>query len=47
MGKGNAVFVKKLDDVEYALEAFLIATQQGELDGAIEMAPKKRTRKAA
>jgi len=47
LGKGNAVFVKKLDDVGTALEAFLVATQQGELDEAIEKALKKSAKKAA
>ena len=42
LGKGNAVFVKELKDVEGALEAFLVATQQGELDAAIEAALSKR-----
>lgn len=42
LGKGNAVFVKELKDVEGALEALLVATQHGELDAAIEMALSKR-----
>lgn len=47
LGKGNAVFVEQLAQVETALEAFLVATQQGELDEAIENATKKKARKAA
>lgn len=42
MGKGNAVFVKTLQDVDGVLEAFLMATQQGELDAAIEAVLPKR-----
>lgn len=42
LGKGNAAFVKELKDVEGVLEAFLVATQQGELDAAIEAVLSKR-----
>ncbi|MGJ8610726.1 MAG: hypothetical protein ACSHWY_06505 [Octadecabacter sp.] len=47
LGKGNAVFVSKLADVETTLEAFWVATQQGELDEAIEKVLKKSAKKAA
>lgn len=47
LGEGNAVFVDKLNDVETALEAFLIATRHGELDEAIEKALKRSAKKAA
>ena len=42
LGKGNAVYVKTLAEVEGVLEALLIATQNGELDAAIETALSKR-----
>jgi len=42
LGKGNAVFVKTLKDLDGVLEAFLVATQQGELDAAITAALSKR-----
>ncbi|WP_417247397.1 hypothetical protein [Celeribacter sp.] len=42
LGKGNAVFVKTLQEVEGVLEAFLVATQQGELDAAVAAALAKR-----
>lgn len=46
LGKGNAAYVQTLADVETALEAFLAATLQGELDEAIENALKKSVKKA-
>ena len=42
LGKGNAVFVKTLKEVDDALEAFLIAAKIGELDAAIEAVLTKR-----
>ena len=42
LGKGNAVFVKALKDVDGALEAFLIAAKAGELDAALEAVLAKR-----
>lgn len=42
LGKGNAVCVKTLKDVDAALEALLIAAREGELDAAIETALNKR-----
>jgi hypothetical protein len=41
-GKGNAVFAKRLEEVEKALNTLLIATQQGELDDAILKALSRR-----
>lgn len=42
LGKGNAVFVKTLNEVGGVLETFKEATQQGELDTAIADALSKR-----
>lgn len=42
LGKGNAVFVKALADVEGALQALYAATAAGELDEAIESMMKTR-----
>ena len=42
LGKGNAVYVETLADVEGVLEALLIATQNGELDAAIGAVLAKR-----
>jgi hypothetical protein len=42
LGKGNAVFVKALADVEGVLEVFVTAVQQGELDAAIAAVLSKR-----
>lgn len=42
LGKGNAVFVKALKDVDGVLETFLAAANAGELDAAIEAVLAKR-----
>jgi len=42
LGKGNAVFVKALKDVDGVLETFLTAANAGELDAAIEAVLAKR-----
>jgi len=42
LGKGNAVFVKALKDVDGVLETFLTAANAGELDAAIEADLAKR-----
>ena len=47
LGKGNAVFVKKLNDVAAALETLKVAAEMGELDEAIENMVKNRAKKAA
>ncbi|WP_170532948.1 hypothetical protein [Ruegeria atlantica] len=47
LGKGNAVFVKSLQDVQGALATLKDATEAGELDEAIENMLKKRAKKAA
>lgn len=47
LGKGNAVFVKSLQDVQEALATLKDATEAGELDEAIENMMKKRGKKAA
>ncbi|WP_170381167.1 hypothetical protein [Ruegeria atlantica] len=46
LGKGNAVFVKTLQDVQDALATLKDATKAGELDEAIEKMMKKRNNKA-
>lgn len=43
IGKSNAVFVDKLDDVADVLTAFKSAAAAGELDKAIALAAKART----
>ncbi len=47
LGKGNAVFVKSLQDVQEALATLKNAAEAGELDEAIENMMKKRGKKAA
>lgn len=47
LGKGNAVFVKLLQDVQEALATLKDATEAGELDEAIENMMRKRGKKAA
>jgi acetylornithine/succinyldiaminopimelate/putrescine aminotransferase len=47
LGKGNAVFVKALKDVQGALVALKAAAEAGELDEAIENMMKNRGKKAA
>ena len=42
LGKGNAVYVKTLAEVEGVLEALLIATQNGELDSQVDKVLKTR-----
>lgn len=42
LGKGNAVFVKELADVEGALQALYAAAAAGELDDATSKAMQKR-----
>lgn len=42
LGKGNAVFVKALADVEGALQALYAATAAGELDAAVESVVSSR-----
>lgn len=45
LGKGNAVFVKSLQDVTAALEALTAAVAAGELDDAIEAAATRKASK--
>lgn len=45
LGKGNAVFVKSLQDVTSALEALTAAVAAGELDDAIEAAATRKASK--
>lgn len=45
LGKGNAVFVKALKDVQGALQALKVATEAGELDEAVEAAVKRAPKK--
>jgi len=47
LGKGNAVFVNALKDVQSALVALKAAAEAGELDEAIENMMKNRGKKAA
>jgi len=47
LGKGNAVFVKALKDVQLALVSLKAAAEAGELDEAIENMMKNRGKKAA
>ena len=47
LGKGNAVFVKALKDVQGALVALKAAAEAGELDEAIENMMKNKGKKAA
>jgi len=47
LGKGNAVFVKALKEVEGALVALKAAAEAGELDEAVENIMKNRGKKAA
>lgn len=47
LGKGNAVFVKALKEVQDALVALKAAAEAGELDEAIENMMKNRGKKAA
>ena len=47
LGKGNAVFVKALEDVQGVLDAMKAAVTAGELDEAIENMMKSRGKKAA
>ncbi|MCR9140320.1 MAG: hypothetical protein NXI27_30425, partial [Alphaproteobacteria bacterium] len=43
-GRNNAVFVKSLKDVGAVLEAFIAATQGGELDAAMAQAAERKPR---
>ena len=47
LGKGNAVFVKTLAEVQDALAALKAATEAGELDEAIENTLKTKAKKAS
>lgn len=44
IGSGNAVFVKALKDIADALNTLKAATEVGELDEAIAVASKRKSR---